>query len=189
MDIRIHAREPGMTEDEAMSLMVDSGFQERSEAAEKWNRARLSSTQLCEYFLGSAEMTDLEHERDAAPKSIDASSCGGRSSRASSATAPRPRRSSGTSSTARPDPLTGPRGHHSRRCDLLHLDDDVREVLRSVRGIGRASPVKKSLIAPSSVTTVAGSPDSVQASPRKPKRARPAPPRRSISPGPQRGSR
>ncbi|MGZ8512266.1 MAG: DUF885 domain-containing protein [Candidatus Limnocylindria bacterium] len=62
MDIRIHAREPGMTQEEAMSLMVDGGFQERSEAAEKWNRARLSSTQLCEYFLGSAEMTDLEHE-------------------------------------------------------------------------------------------------------------------------------
>ena len=62
MDIRIHAREPGMTEEEAMSLMVEGGFQERSEAAEKWNRARLSSTQLCEYFLGSAEMTDLEHE-------------------------------------------------------------------------------------------------------------------------------
>ncbi|MEP7081582.1 MAG: DUF885 domain-containing protein [Chloroflexota bacterium] len=62
MDIRIHAREPGMTEEEAMSLMVDGGFQERSEASEKWNRARLSSTQLCEYFLGSAEMTDLERE-------------------------------------------------------------------------------------------------------------------------------
>ena len=45
-----------------MSLMVDGGFQERSEASEKWNRARLSSTQLCEYFLGSAEMTDLERE-------------------------------------------------------------------------------------------------------------------------------
>ena len=62
MDIRIHAREPGMTEEEAMSLMVDGGFQERSEASEKWNRARLSSTQLCEYFLGSAEMMDLERE-------------------------------------------------------------------------------------------------------------------------------
>ena len=47
--------EISMTEDEAMSLMVDSGFQERSEASEKWNRARLSSTQLCEYFLGGQE--------------------------------------------------------------------------------------------------------------------------------------
>ena len=60
MDIRIHAG--SMTEDEAMSMMVDGGFQERSEASEKWNRARLSSTQLCSYFLGGAEMTELEAE-------------------------------------------------------------------------------------------------------------------------------
>jgi uncharacterized protein (DUF885 family) len=60
MDIRIHAG--SMTEDEAMTLMVDGGFQERSEASEKWNRARLSSTQLCSYYLGSVEMTELERE-------------------------------------------------------------------------------------------------------------------------------
>ncbi len=58
IDIRIHAG--SMTEDEAMALMVEGGFQERSEASEKWNRARLSSTQLCEYYLGSVEMTELE---------------------------------------------------------------------------------------------------------------------------------
>jgi uncharacterized protein (DUF885 family) len=62
MDIRIHAREPGMTEEEAMDLMVNGGFQERAEASEKWSRARLSSTQLCEYFLGGVEMTELERE-------------------------------------------------------------------------------------------------------------------------------
>jgi uncharacterized protein (DUF885 family) len=60
MDIRIHTG--GMTEQEAMSMMVDGGFQERSEASEKWNRARLSSTQLCEYYLGGVEMTELENE-------------------------------------------------------------------------------------------------------------------------------
>ncbi len=60
MDIRIHAG--SMTEEEAMSMMVDGGFQERSEASEKWSRARLSSTQLCEYYLGSVEMTELERE-------------------------------------------------------------------------------------------------------------------------------
>jgi len=60
MDIRIHTGT--MTEDEAMTLMVDGGFQERSEASEKWNRARLSSTQLCSYYLGSVEMTELENE-------------------------------------------------------------------------------------------------------------------------------
>ncbi len=58
MDIRIHTG--SMTEDEAMTLMIDGGFQERSEASEKWSRARLSSTQLCEYYLGSVEMTELE---------------------------------------------------------------------------------------------------------------------------------
>jgi uncharacterized protein (DUF885 family) len=60
MDIRIHAG--SMDEAEAMKLMVEGGFQEESEAANKWDRARLSSTQLCEYFLGSVEMHDLEAE-------------------------------------------------------------------------------------------------------------------------------
>ena len=60
MDIRIHTG--WMTEEEAMAMMVEGGFQEDSEATEKWNRARLSSTQLCSYFLGFEEMTDLERE-------------------------------------------------------------------------------------------------------------------------------
>ncbi|MDQ2934010.1 MAG: DUF885 domain-containing protein [Chloroflexota bacterium] len=58
MDIRIHTG--SMTEEEAMELMVEGGFQERAEASEKWSRARLSSTQLCEYYLGGVEMTELE---------------------------------------------------------------------------------------------------------------------------------
>ena len=60
MDIRIHTGE--MSEDEAMALMVGGGFQEESEAREKWSRARLSSTQLCSYYLGSVEMGELEAE-------------------------------------------------------------------------------------------------------------------------------
>ena len=43
-------------------MMVEGGFQEEGEAVNKWDRARLSSTQLCEYFLGSVEMHDLEAE-------------------------------------------------------------------------------------------------------------------------------
>ncbi|PZR63863.1 MAG: DUF885 domain-containing protein [Chloroflexi bacterium] len=58
MDIGIHAGQ--MEREEAMRLMVEDGFQEEAEAANKWDRARLSSTQLCEYFLGSVEMHDLE---------------------------------------------------------------------------------------------------------------------------------
>jgi uncharacterized protein (DUF885 family) len=60
MDIRIHTGD--MDEAEAMSLMVDGGFQEFGEATAKWDRARLSSTQLCEYFLGSVGMHDLERD-------------------------------------------------------------------------------------------------------------------------------
>ncbi len=60
MDIRIQCG--SMDEEEAMRLMVEGGFQEEGEATAKWDRARLSSTQLCEYFLGSVEMQGLERE-------------------------------------------------------------------------------------------------------------------------------
>jgi hypothetical protein len=46
-----------------MELMVRGGFQEESEATKKWDRARLSSTQLSTYFVGSMEMWRLERER------------------------------------------------------------------------------------------------------------------------------
>jgi len=61
IDVGIHAR--GMTETEAVGLMVEGGFQERSEAVAKYERARLSSAQLAEYFVGSLAMWDLEDER------------------------------------------------------------------------------------------------------------------------------
>lgn len=61
IDIGIHAG--SMTEQEAMDLMVTGGFQEESEARKKWDRARLSSTQLSTYFVGSMEMWNLERER------------------------------------------------------------------------------------------------------------------------------
>jgi uncharacterized protein (DUF885 family) len=60
IDVRIHAH--GMTQDEAISLMVDGAFQEESEARSKYDRARLSSTQLSTYFIGSRRIADLEAE-------------------------------------------------------------------------------------------------------------------------------
>ena len=60
IDARIHC--DGMTEDEAVALMVDGGFQEEAEARAKFDRARLSSTQLSTYFAGSMEMWDIERE-------------------------------------------------------------------------------------------------------------------------------
>jgi len=60
IDARIHTG--GMTEDEAVALMVDGAFQEEAEARAKYRRARLSSTQLSTYFAGSLEMWDIELE-------------------------------------------------------------------------------------------------------------------------------
>ncbi len=57
IDQKIHAG--SMTEKEAMSLMMDEGFQEDSEAAGKWTRARLTSAQLSTYFVGAAEHNDI----------------------------------------------------------------------------------------------------------------------------------
>ena len=58
LDIRIHTM--GMTSEEAIALMVDGAFQERAEALAKDERARLSSTQLVTYFLGSAGLLEIE---------------------------------------------------------------------------------------------------------------------------------
>ncbi len=60
MDIAIHTG--GMTEQAAMDMMVRGGFQEEDEARRKWLRARLTSTQLCTYYVGSLEMWDMEVE-------------------------------------------------------------------------------------------------------------------------------
>ena len=60
IDARIHSS--GMTEDEAVALMVDGGFQEEAEARNKYNRARLSSAQLSTYFVGSLAFWDIELE-------------------------------------------------------------------------------------------------------------------------------
>lgn len=57
LDVRVHAR--GMTEDEAMLLMTARGHQELSEAAGKWRRALLTSTQLSTYYVGHREIRDL----------------------------------------------------------------------------------------------------------------------------------
>ena len=60
IDVRIHAH--GLTEDEAVSLMVEGGFQEEAEARNKYNRARLSSVQLSTYFVGSVAFWEIERE-------------------------------------------------------------------------------------------------------------------------------
>lgn len=57
LDVRVHAR--GMTEHEAMTLMMQRGHQEESEAHGKWRRALLTSAQLSTYFVGYLGVRDL----------------------------------------------------------------------------------------------------------------------------------
>ena len=52
----------GMSREEAMRLMTVTTFQEEREAAGKWVRAQLTSTQLATYFVGYSEWMDLRQE-------------------------------------------------------------------------------------------------------------------------------
>jgi hypothetical protein len=49
----------GMSEADGMALMTGRGFQEEGEAAGKWRRALLTSTQLSTYFVGWAEVAQI----------------------------------------------------------------------------------------------------------------------------------
>ena len=90
-----------MTEADAVELMVEGGFQEEAEARAKYDRARLSSTQLSTYFAGSIEMWAIEDEvrRRAAAASGDPRGETPCRRRASSATTAR-RRASATGRTS-----------------------------------------------------------------------------------------
>lgn len=57
LDQKIHMA--GMTEKEALDLMMQQGFQEEGEAVGKWRRACQSSTQLSTYFVGAVEHDDM----------------------------------------------------------------------------------------------------------------------------------
>jgi uncharacterized protein (DUF885 family) len=63
IDQKIHTA--GMTEKEAMDLMMKEGFQEEGEAAGKWRRACLTSTQLSTYYVGNSEVNDIRKAYEA----------------------------------------------------------------------------------------------------------------------------
>ena len=52
----------GWSEEETMRFMVEDAYQEEREAAGKWTRARLSSTQLATYYVGWRGHHDLRAE-------------------------------------------------------------------------------------------------------------------------------
>lgn len=57
LDQKVHMA--GMTEQEALDLMIKRGFQEEGEAVGKWRRACQSSGQLSSYFVGAVEHDDM----------------------------------------------------------------------------------------------------------------------------------
>lgn len=66
IDQKIHTA--GMTEKDAIAFMMTEGFQEEGEAAGKWKRAQLSSTQLSTYYVGSVEVNDIRKAYEAKNK-------------------------------------------------------------------------------------------------------------------------
>jgi uncharacterized protein (DUF885 family) len=62
LDVRLQTM--GMTDQQALSLMIDDTYQEKEEATAKLQRAQLSSCQLPTYFAGWRGWLDLrEHDR------------------------------------------------------------------------------------------------------------------------------
>ena len=101
LDARVHAH--GMTEDEAMALMMERGHQEEGEAAGKWRRALLTSGQLSTYYVGYVEVADLARDLAAArPGAVDARAPR-RDARARLAAPPRHLRTLARASEARRD--------------------------------------------------------------------------------------
>jgi hypothetical protein len=68
LDQLVHCDE--LAEADAMALMTGAGFQEEGEAAGKWRRALLTSTQLSTYFVGYTEVAAIAAARpfDATPR-------------------------------------------------------------------------------------------------------------------------
>ena len=64
LDVRMQTM--NMTDDEAMSFMMNDAFQTRAEAEGKLQRAKLSSTQLPTYYVGTSEWWRLRRAYEAA---------------------------------------------------------------------------------------------------------------------------
>jgi uncharacterized protein (DUF885 family) len=61
LDQLVHCED--LSETEAMAMMTGRGFQEEGEAAGKWKRALLTSTQLSTYFVGYTEVSAIAASR------------------------------------------------------------------------------------------------------------------------------
>jgi uncharacterized protein (DUF885 family) len=60
LDVRLHTM--GMTDEQALALMIEDAYQEREEATAKLQRAKLSSCQLPTYFAGLQGWLDVREQ-------------------------------------------------------------------------------------------------------------------------------
>ena len=60
LDVGLHVQ--GLADEPALELLTSTAFQQRAEAQGKLTRAKVTSGQLCSYFVGGAEMGDLRDE-------------------------------------------------------------------------------------------------------------------------------
>ncbi len=60
LDISVHTR--NMSEEQAMDLLINQAFQQKTEAEGKWHRVQVTNVQLCCYFTGFKEILDLREE-------------------------------------------------------------------------------------------------------------------------------
>ena len=60
LDYSVHTKE--MSREEAMDLLVNEAFQQKTEAENKWKRVSVTQVQLCCYFTGYTEIYDFREE-------------------------------------------------------------------------------------------------------------------------------
>jgi uncharacterized protein (DUF885 family) len=60
LDYSVHTR--NMSKDEALNLLVNEAFQQKTEAENKWRRVSVTQVQLCCYFTGFTEIYDFREE-------------------------------------------------------------------------------------------------------------------------------
>lgn len=60
LDIGLHTK--NLTEEDARRMLIEEAFQEQAQVDEKINRAKVTSVQLCSYYMGLTEIYDLREE-------------------------------------------------------------------------------------------------------------------------------
>jgi uncharacterized protein (DUF885 family) len=60
LDYSVHTKD--MSKDDAMNLLVNEAFQQKTEAENKWRRVSVTQVQLCCYFTGYTEIYEFREE-------------------------------------------------------------------------------------------------------------------------------